>query len=122
MRYGNFRTWLAVAVVGVFLAGCQSSPGRPRYPADPLLVRKTPVVGKDDGPGPRLLASAEPVIPGLPAEMVAALSAPRTPPAEPTHSAPPVWMSREPAAAEGASGRALLEATPAVRQKPAKLK
>jgi hypothetical protein len=72
------RAWMAAALGGSLLAGCERSSVRQPYPPDPLLAHKTPVTGKIEAATPQL-AYSEPVVPSLPATVLA--SAPRKRPA-----------------------------------------
>lgn len=87
-----------VAMLGLsIVCGCKSSSAENTYPKDPLLLSKKPVEGKGGaasaGPGPSLLASAEPVAPTSPTTALASLR-------KPTENAPAdksIGASRTPA-------------------------
>src|SRR5947209_2933149 len=89
MRRKTFARWLVTAWTTIFVLGCRTSSGRLHYPEDPLLSWRSPVAGKTDSAPPVLMARAEPAMPGLPAEVLAAQTPPaRTLPAEPSPSVP----------------------------------
>lgn len=56
----------ALAMLGLGLSGCQLGPKAKPYPADPLLVSKTPVEGKKAEAVPLRLTYAEPSAPPVP--------------------------------------------------------
>src|SRR5437773_10296349 len=70
-----------VALLGLtIVCGCKSSSAENTYPKDPLLLSKKPMDGKAGppvaGPGPALVASAEPVAPTAPTTALASLRKP----------------------------------------------
>jgi hypothetical protein len=66
----KWEAWLALALGGFGLLGCESADHR-RYPDDPLFLSKKPVEGKWTQSGPQLVASNEPVAPIMPTEALA---------------------------------------------------
>jgi hypothetical protein len=118
MRHWTFLLWLVAALTSALIMGCRTSSGRLHYPEDPLLAHKPPLEGKAHDSGPVLLAHAEPAMPGLPAEVLAARTPPaRMPLAEQPAMVPAIPTSRELSTDTGSSGKGPLEAIPAVRQK-----
>jgi hypothetical protein len=56
----------ALTLLTVGISGCQFGPKANHYPADPLLVSKTPVEGKRGDGVPLRLTYAEPSAPPVP--------------------------------------------------------
>jgi hypothetical protein len=59
------RSWLAAALAGSLLLGCERAAVRAPYPPDPLFLTKKPVQGKVESVRPEL-AYNEPAAPPLP--------------------------------------------------------
>ncbi len=118
MRHKTLLHWLVTASISVLVLGCRSSSGRLHYPEDPLLTRKSPIAGKADNPESVLLAHAEPAMPELPAEVLAARTPPaRMPLAEHPALVPATPTGRESSPAPDSARKGSVEALPAVRQK-----
>ncbi len=68
------RVWLAAALGGSLLLGCERAAVRPPYPPDPMFLTRKPVPGNAEKAQP-LLAHSEPAVPSPPETALA--SAPR---------------------------------------------
>jgi hypothetical protein len=93
VRRRSGRSWLAAALAGCLLLGCERAAVRPSYPPDPLFLSKKPVPGKAESAQPAL-AYNEPAAPPLPPTALATAPHHRLVPLETgstvTHQRPPL--------------------------------
>ena len=72
MRRQLLRAWLIAPVTAWCLSGCSSTPPKPAYPSDPLLISQKPIERKLENSAPQLVVHAEPTEQPIPIEALVA--------------------------------------------------